>query len=96
MTVSELIETNAMEKIIGKLCGEYVSCVPHSGALWDTGFETALEYFADELKEQGLTIVPLEPTEEMVLAVTDAWGWDVPLAFWKDMIAAYEKERENG
>lgn len=50
----------------------------------------------DTLKEQGLTIVPLEPTEEMVLAVTDAWGWDVPLAFWKDMIAAYEKERENG
>lgn len=51
--------------------------------------------FVSRLKEQGLTIVPIEPTEEMVLAVTDAWGWDVPMAFWKDMIAAYEKEREK-
>lgn len=59
----------------------------------DRKFEAA---FQDHLEEQGLTIVPIEPTEEMVLAVTDSWGWDVPLAFWKDMIAAYEKERENG
>lgn len=45
-----------------------------------------------QLEEAGFKTLPVEPTEAMVLAVTDEWGWDVPIAFWKDMIAAYTGE----
>ncbi len=86
---------NATEKVARALFNE---SWPNSKI---DGYETyvgsafaAIQAYQDHLKEQGLTIVPIEPTPEMDKVGEDyVWGHEINAdSVYKVMLAAYRGE----
>lgn len=94
-TVTMATPMTDIEKVARGICAAsaYEWPVPKQNQVhWLLRAEAAIKVYQEHLKEQGLQIRPIEPTQEMLEAAYDSID---PESAYKAMNAAYEEKNDE-